>query len=313
MNRRTRWRVASIFTGGLAAVTISPWVTTIRTRAATVARALMPWASLLGLPVAVVAVLGRRRVLAAGAVGVAGAGVAMARPLTRDRRRPRHPNAPVTTIAHANLLYNNRRIDDAAVALSALDVDVLTFSEYTPAHAANLASSPLLTAWTHRIERPAELASGTALFSRHPLDERATIADTRHHTVVADVHAPAGTLRVAVIHTQSPMVRHARWAADLAYLARVEPEGPAVMIGDFNAGWWHPELRRLMGRRWRDAHHVVGRGLSASWPVGHWLLPPFVRLDHALVTAELDVVAVADFYVPGSDHRGVIVTVGPAR
>ena len=44
---------------------------------------------------------------------------------------------------------------------------------------------------------------------------------------------------------------------DLAELTTIRPSLPAVMIGDFNAAWWHPELREVMGLqllegRWFD-------------------------------------------------------------
>ena len=70
------------------------------------------------------------------------------------------------------------------------------------------------------------------------------------------------------------------------------------MTGDFNASWWHPQMRRLMRRGgWRDAHIDTGHGLSCSWPNERWHTvfrwhPPFVRIDHALVNdgvAALDV------------------------
>jgi endonuclease/exonuclease/phosphatase family metal-dependent hydrolase len=126
-------------------------------------------------------------------------------------------------------------------------------------------------------------------------------------------------VRVVVVHTVSPMHGHHLWAQDLEALAHVATDGPAVMTGDFNAGWWHPEMRRLMAAGgWRDAHQAVGRGLSCSWPTSQWnplfkVHPPFVRLDHALVNDGLRVLHAAGFDVPGSDHLGVEVTVQRAR
>jgi hypothetical protein len=38
-----------------------------------------------------------------------------------------------------------------------------------------------------------------------------------------------------------------------------------------------------------------------------------VRLDHALTAGGLVSTDVDDFHVPGSDHRGLVVTVAPAR
>jgi endonuclease/exonuclease/phosphatase (EEP) superfamily protein YafD len=81
------------------------------------------------------------------------------------------------------------------------------------------------------------------------------------------------------------------------------------MTGDFNASWWHPEFRNVLASGWRDVHQVVGRGLSTSWPVDRFVLPPFIRLDHALVNDGLVVERVTNLDIPGSDHGGLIVSV----
>ncbi len=95
-------------------------------------------------------------------------------------------------------------------------------------------------------------------------------------------------------------------------LAQVAPTRPAVMTGDFNAAWWHPEFRAILANGWRDVHHTVGRGLSGSWPVDRLLTPRFIRLDHALVNDGLVVGHVADVDIPGSDHLGLLVSVSRA-
>ena len=117
-----------------------------------------------------------------------------------------------------------------------------------------------------------------------------------------------------VLHTQSPIDHHGQWQRDLRRLADVTVDRPALMTGDYNASWWHPEFRRLLAAGWRDAHVEAGRGLSCSWPTAqfHPLFhahPAFVRLDHALVNDGLAVLGASDFEVPGSDHLGLVVTV----
>ncbi len=305
----------------MATTAIAPWVPPVTTRAAAAIRSLMPWSALSAVPLAVGAALTDRRRLAAAAGAVGAAGVAMAAPLVVPRRQPpANPAAHGATlrITHANLLYINRRVAAVPDVLADLDADVLTFSELTPTHLRRLHASGLHHRYPHRVELPAGFASGTALWSRHPLtahpDESAG-----HHTVLADLDAPGGPVQVIVIHTQSPIEHHAEWRRDLEYLATFQPTGPAVMTGDFNASWWHPELRRVMrAGGWRDAHQVTGHGLSASWPTEKWhpvfrLHPPFVRLDHALVNDNLRVLATSDFHTPGSDHLGLVVTVQRAR
>lgn len=304
--------IAWIALTAMGVTTVLPWIRCVRGRLATVVRSLSPWAAIPALPLAFVAARRGRRPMAATAGAVAALAVASTLPLVRGRRqrRPAAKAAPLS-IVHANLLFDNMRIADVARLLERLDADVLTFSEYTPHHAHVLRDAPVAAVYPHRIEMPALLASGAALWSRYPVAPSEPPA-TRHHTVVGDVAGASGTVRIIVVHTQSPLVDHGQWSDDLAALALVDPGRSAVMMGDFNASWWHPEFRQLLAGGWRDVHQIVGRGLSASWPA-HRLVPPaFIRLDHGLVHDGLIVDRVVDLDIPGSDHRGLLVSVRTA-
>lgn len=316
---RRRERLAWLALAGMAATAVAPWPTRLPGRWLAAIRALMPWSALSAMPLAVGAALTRRRPLAIAAGAVGAAGVAMAAPLVIPRsQREADPDAAPLRITHTNLLYINRRVAAVPDVLRRLDADVLTFSELTPTHARRLHATSLPSEYPHQIELAASGASGTGLWSRYPLTTRPGTS-TKHHTVVVDVHAPGGPVRVIVIHTESPFTHHGDWQADFERLAELPVEGPAVMTGDFNASWWHPELRQLMrAGGWRDAHQIVGRGLSCSWPTDQWhpafrWHPPFVRIDHALVNDGLRVLDAGGFDVPGSDHRGIVITVQRAR
>ena len=296
----------------IGVTTVLPWLRRVRGRLATVVRSLSPWAAIPAIPLAFLAARRDRRALAGTAGAVAVIAAASTVPLVRRRRQPRATaRTDPLSIVHANLLFDNMRMADVARLLERLDADVLTFSEYTPHHAHVLREAPVAAAYPHRIEMPAALASGTALWSRYPVAP-GDPPPTRHHTVVGDVAGPAGTVRIIVVHTQSPVAHHRQWSDDLSSLALVDSVRPAVMMGDFNAAWWHPEFRQLLATGWRDVHQILGRGLSASWPV-HRLVPPaFIRLDHALVNDGLIVEQVTDLDIPGSDHRGLLVSVRKA-
>jgi endonuclease/exonuclease/phosphatase family metal-dependent hydrolase len=315
MTPRIRRSLAWLALAGMASTAVAPWPRRFRGRHAAALRALAPWPPLLAVPMAIgAAVAGRGRLaVAAGAVGTAG--VVMAAPMVVPRRQPPpDPRAAPLRITHTNLLYVNRRVGAVPDVLAPLDADVLTFSELTPTHVRRLHASSLADAYPHQVELAASAGSGTGLWSRHPLTVLPSTSTT-HHTVVVDVHAPGGPVRVIVVHTQSPIAHHDLWVADLQRLAELRTDEPAIMTGDFNASWWHPELRDLLrAGNWRDAHQVKGRGLSCSWPTDQWhpafrWHPPFVRIDHALVNDGLHVHEVGDFHVPGSDHLGIVVTV----
>mgnify|MGYP000287752026 CR=1 FL=1 len=74
----------------------------------------------------------------------------------------------------------------------------------------------------------------------------------------------------------------------------------------------YSDFRRLLDAGFVDAHAAAGSGFSTSWPT-NGVIPPFVRLDHALTTGGLVATDVEDFDVAGSDHLGMFVTVAPTR
>lgn len=285
--------------------------------AAVAAQAIVPWSALASWPVAAIAALGRRprNVLAMAGAAVGTAGVVIAARMAGQpapNRRSTGADGETLSIAHVNLLYLNDVLDLGVAVLRGLRADVLTFSEYTPAHAEVLAPA-LAEHYPYRIERAGPYAHGMALWSRFPVADLRATALT-HERITADVTAPAGTVRVMVVHTISPPNKVAEWRAEMALLAAEAQatDRPAVMIGDFNASWNHPDLRAIAAGGWRSAHRDRGRGLSPSWPADRWY-PAFMRIDHALVSGRVNVVDVMDFTLPGSDHRGLVVTLSPAQ
>ena len=232
---------ACVATG--AGILVSPLAHLVHRRYNTlevIAQSLVHWAGLLAVPPALVAARSRNRRLglAAGSIGVGGLAAAA---WIAGRPEPA-TSAPVVTVAHFNLLYLNERLALDLAAIAATGADVLTFSEVTPRHLATLQHSALARHYPYRIERPGPYAAGTALWSRLPVSE-VDGPVLEHHTVAGDVDlGPSGPVRVIVIHTRSPMHHFGEWADDLAELAGTfVPDEPAVMIGDFNAGWGHPD------------------------------------------------------------------------
>jgi len=116
------------------------------------------------------------------------------------------------------------------------------------------------------------------------------------------------------VHTPTPVYDFDEWIADLGTIEAAvgDPHRPTLVIGDFNATCWHPPFRRILAAGYDDAHLSGARPFSASWPIGKGL-PPIAQIDHALTGGGLVPTNVANFAVAGSDHRGVVVTVAPAR
>ncbi len=215
-----------------------------------------------------------------------------------------------TSVASINLLYSNPVVEDVADEILELEPDVIVFSEYTPSHRDALLAHPLAERYPFQINRDERRSSGMAVWSRYPLAEMPAGID---RTVDAEVSAPDGTLRLLSVHPATPVFDFESWESELGRIGESVSDSalPTLVVGDFNASYWHPAFRDLLRRELTDAHMANGSGWSSSWPSDR-SVPPFVRLDHALTGNGLVSTDVDDFRVPGSDHIGLIVTVAPS-
>lgn len=277
-------------------------------------QALTPYLLFPALPMAFVAALTRRWPLAGVAGVIALVLVVLTWPLVFPGGQPRAlADATPLRVFHANLFYLNTDVEVFVPVVADLDVDVLAFTEYTSTHAAGLhAFSALEDAFPYRIELPRDDSGGTALWSRYPL-EQVESPPTWFGSALAVVDGPQ-RIAVFVAHPPSPLFSLVQWNTELSQIRRLDTRRDLgyLVVADLNASYWHPAFRRILREGWRDAHQLRHQGLSASWPNDLPLLPAFVRIDHALVNGGLVVQDVYDVDVPGSDHRGFVVTVIPA-
>lgn len=263
------------------------------------------------------ALLGVRRsrpVLATSAAVVGVAGLAITSPVVRPSPRPRAAaGAAGVRVGTVNLLYTNGRTVDVADLVASRDLDVVVFTEYTQAHHDVLTSHPVADRYPYRVERPGPRARGIAVYSRPPLGAVRALP-TVNHGIDTVVEGPDRPFRVVAVHTPTPVYDFDEWVEDLEAIRAeaVRGDEPTLVIGDLNATYWHPSFRRILDAGFVDAHIADGRGLAASWPVGH-VVPPFAQLDHALTARGIVATDVENFDVPGSDHRALAVTVLPAR
>ena len=173
--------------------------------------------------------------------------------------------------------------------------------------------SDLVARFPHRFDGATGEAAGLAIWSRTPLLS-ASFLPTKNRSADVTVDSPSGPVRIVGVHPPTPLNSYTRWVDDLRLLADVvdDRDEPLLMIGDFNATYWHPPFRAILDTGLTSAHVALGRGFATSWPTDR-VLPPFVRLDHALVGNGLTATAVEDVDTIGSDHAAVVVTVAPAR
>jgi endonuclease/exonuclease/phosphatase (EEP) superfamily protein YafD len=109
------------------------------------------------------------------------------------------------------------------------------------------------------------------------------------------------------VHPEAPMgpMRTARWASDLAHIARWCAESPGpIVAGDFNATADNTAFRAVL-RHCRSAADGTGQGLVGTFPAG---VPSWcgIQIDHVLVPAGARTTRFAVLPVAGSDHRAVL-------
>jgi endonuclease/exonuclease/phosphatase (EEP) superfamily protein YafD len=304
------WAIVAL----VGAVTLTQAFAWAGTRSVAVIQSLTPYLGLLVVAIALVA-LWRRRLQLATVCAAIGFGIlVVAAPLAfpGDQADPM-ADAIGLRVASVNLLYRNERIGDVAETLTDLAPDVIVFSEYTAEHQAALQRSRLAADYPHRIDRSDQFAGGVAVWSRMRVVADAP-PDTYNYSLDVIVDGHDGAVRIVALHAPTPLVSFENWRRDLRTAAEIgrDVSRPTMLIGDFNASYWHPDFRRMLDAGLVDAHTALGQGFSTSWPAGR-PVPPFVRLDHALTTPDLVSTEITDFEIPGSDHRGFVVTVAPAR
>lgn len=282
------------------------------TRSAAISQSLTPWVA---IPVAAAGGIGiaaGARVLVVVAALLLAGVVVVVGPAMRFSSRRSAAVEPDLRLFHGNLLFENIALaDELAGVILASGADVLAMSEITPHHERALMARGAGTQFPHRSGVVVDGNEGMALWSRVPFVCTAAVPMERRDGVVATLDVGGRVLRIVLAHPAPPMTPAGLrdWGPSMRAIGSVgsRPGPPTVIVADFNASRWHPPFRRLLRSGWRDAHEQVGRGLSTSWPMDRAFPGPFIRLDHSLVGRGLDVAAIEDVDLPGSDHRGFVV------
>jgi endonuclease/exonuclease/phosphatase (EEP) superfamily protein YafD len=266
------------------------------------------------------AVFARRRIvraagLAAAATWVLPAAINLHQAL---RRRARTSNSAQLVVVAANLLWENVRHDELALALLRTNADVVVTIETTPAARA------VLDARFDGVYRPVS-AEGTDLVvviwvrEGLPASVEPSVVLPRRRLPVVKVSFGERAAWIVGVHLQSPgsPAKVRQWRSELDGLARWSASQSAalIMAGDFNASLDHGELRPLTASGCVDAARASGRLWPRTWPCAvsattRWTRP-LLWLDHVLVRGELRVVDYDEIELPGSDHRGVVATLVP--
>jgi endonuclease/exonuclease/phosphatase (EEP) superfamily protein YafD len=276
-------------------------------------QALTPWLLAPSFPVMVLAAATSRWWLGAAAAGVTATMVALGPPL----RRRRISSAEVhLRVLYANVKFDQPTPDQAAQALIRHvvdhDIDVLALSEVTVTLADALHAGGLERLLPTRVGIPVAGPEASVLWTRCDVIARGDPGPGPTWDAEASVEIDGRAVRIIATHPLPPVGADMRphWQPGLASTAkRARSSGPpTLVVGDLNAARWHPAWRRFVDQEFVSAHEALGRGWTCSWPADRWW-PPIVRLDHALCGPGMTPLMIRDLVIPGSDHRGFVVSI----
>lgn len=206
-------------------------------------------------------------------------------------------------LASANAYEENRTPEEAVRAILATDADVLLVVETNEAERSALEGS-----------YPYQLVQEQlVLLSRYPVERLPMPPDLPERRVLrARVDAPGGPFVLYEVHALNPLYETS-FADQFAFVdalrsAAAGEDLPVVIAGDFNMtdrGQAYASISSELVDAMRAGH-----GATTTFDDGVWKLLS-LRIDHVFVGRAWCAADAREFAIPGSDHDGVQVRLGP--
>ncbi|MFC3492989.1 endonuclease/exonuclease/phosphatase family protein [Glycomyces rhizosphaerae] len=219
------------------------------------------------------------------------------------------------TVMSVNLYVGNANFDHIMDLVEEHQPDLLSVQELTPGAPDAFTERGLDEIMPYTILEPDDLAIGTGLYSRYPLERIETVGrDAIFYQIAAEIDMPDGTdVRFMAAHPAAPASaeRIPLWEEDFEQLPRPDGGLPWVLAGDFNATLDHENMRELLDSGYTDAAEATGEGLDATWQPTEGYLNglvkiPAVTLDHVIAEESIEVLDWEVLEKDGSDHAPVV-------
>jgi len=277
--------------------------------------ALSPYLMLCAPVSAALLIWARRWVLAIAAVGLTVAAVAVQLPLYLRSDASRTAGVDIRVIS-ANI-YEGMADPDHLVRSAQAQADVIAFQELTPQAVDRLSRAGLDATFPYRWLDARGDSRGVGMWSRFPIEAPRRIGGYTFAFLTAQIRvtgvSPDPT--VVVAHLPGPWPYPIDdWRRDLDRLPATLSEigeqagaGCVIVAGDVNSTTDMRPFRGLLRNGYRDAAQQSGAGFRPTFPANS-LLPPLIAIDHVL-TRNCTATSLRTLKVPGSDHRGLVVTI----
>jgi endonuclease/exonuclease/phosphatase (EEP) superfamily protein YafD len=208
-----------------------------------------------------------------------------------------------------NVLVGRVSPDVFVAEVDRLRPDVVAVQELTPQLADSLSVSRLPELLPYSCLQPGPGGRGIGIYSRWPLTDITAVPDARRPMPRVTLD-PGQPVTITLVHPHAPVAdRQQFWFEDMARLLASLPEvtNHHLLIGDFNATRDLRPFRQLLDAGFADSSDIARR---RPWPgltfPANVRIPPFMRLDHILVSPTGALVhETRHLRVPGTDHLGV--------
>ncbi|MDI9893795.1 endonuclease/exonuclease/phosphatase family protein [Rhodococcus sp. IEGM 1381] len=259
---------------------------------------------------ALVALIGRRWILAGISTLVLAAGAVSYAPLYVADAAP-SSNGVRLRVMQANLMVG--RADPTAVVGQAREnsVDVVTIQELTDASAIGLRDAGMEELFPYSYLRPYVTGGGGAgIYSRLPISDSRELVGYGPVNLATRIEVPdSEPISLLAVHPGPAYITPAEiWTAELdtlrGDLEAVSGTGPVIVSGDFNTTYSHKKFRNLLDAGYSDAAAQLGKGLVPTYPTDKGT-PAVVGIDHILSNSG-HARSLERIDLPGSDHHGLI-------
>lgn len=259
---------------------------------------------------ALVALIGRRWVLAGVSMLVLAAGAVSYAPLYTADAVPGSDGVRLR-VMQANLMVG--QADPTAVVGQAREnsVDVVTVQELTDASVIGLRDSGMEELFPYSYLRPYVTGGGGAgIYSRLPLSDSRELDGYGPVNLATRIEVPdSQPISLLAVHPGPAYITPPEiWTAELDTLRddleAVSGTGPVIVSGDFNTTYSHKKFRNLLDAGYSDAAAQLGKGLMPTYPTDKGT-PAVVGIDHILSNSGR-ARSLERIDLPGSDHHGLI-------
>ena len=214
-------------------------------------------------------------------------------------------------IFFANVLAVNKQFDPILEEIAEADPDIIVLVEFSYPWQRAAGRAEFMKKYPYSCKSGDYGGNVNVIFSRMPLKHREPIDARLPRAIAVDVEVGGETLHLLGLHAPRPIFSFPEpyfgfWRHCQEVIS--EFPRPLVVIGDFNATQFSAAYEQLTSGDLRGAHVDRGRGSAVTWPNGRYMIPP-IRIDHALLSDQVQCLAIVEGCGDGSDHRPLIVDV----